>query len=213
MCILWSACSRSRALNISQLTKRLSRIIGRGNNLSSIYTDVHFPLSHFFDTEHFISSLTTACPQIHIYRDQNDLYAFPLAAREIHLVPKNLSNSFRPVVTTTIAAPGNWPSAFHTWLNATESSFSTIRPVLVSFPIQLLQFPLGYDDPALVATFGRIFRFREDIRRLAAAVLYSMNTKYNLNLVVSKPGIQEGKFYGGAFEDRRRRGSSWMAKL
>lgn len=95
-----------------------------------------------------------------------------------------------------MAAPEDWSSAFHTWLNDTVPSFSEAKPVLVEFSIQLLRFPLNCDDPVFVATFGRLFRFREDVRRLAAGVLYSMSIKYNLDLNFSQPGIQEGKFYG-----------------
>ena len=67
--------------------------------------------------------------------------------------------------------------------------------MLVSLAAPLLQFPLTYDDPHLVAQFGRILRFRPDVRRIAATVMYALNTRHNLGLEPGR-GIVPGKFYG-----------------
>lgn len=142
-----------------------------------------------------MSTLTTACPQISLYHNQSDLN-LPSPPEETLCNAEDLATSLHPVATTVIEAPGNWSSAFHSWLEATAPPFSARKPTLVTFFTPLLRFPLDYDDPAFVATFGRILRLREDVRRLAATVLYSMSMKYALDLDVSKPDIQGGKFYG-----------------
>jgi hypothetical protein len=46
----------------------------------------------------------------------------------------------------------------------------------------LLQWPLKYDDPAFVSQFGKILKFREDTRRLAAIILYQMSKEYGWKL-------------------------------
>jgi hypothetical protein len=89
----------------------------------------------------------------------------------------------------------HWRGAFYKWLNETAPPFSESRPVLVTFPMQLLRFPFNYDTPEFIATFGRLLLIRKDVRRLAATVLYSMSEKFGLNLNLSGP-IQPGKFYG-----------------
>jgi hypothetical protein len=174
----------------------IPEITGRGSDLKNINTDVRFPLSHFFDKEHFTSSLSTACPQIHLYADQSELAIYPTTKQEHFIAPKDLSPNFHPVATTVIESVASWHLAFHAWLNTTAPSYSASQPVLVAFSFQLLRFPLDFDDAYFVATFGRLFRFREDIRRLAATVLYSMNTKYHLDLDVNKQGVEAGKYYG-----------------
>ncbi len=72
------------------------------------------------------------------------------------------------------------------------------KPLLIAQAKPLLEFPLSYDDPHFVPHFGRILRFREDTRRIAAAVLYALAQKYNLDLGLQKtePFISGGQFYG-----------------
>ena len=74
--------------------------------------------------------------------------------------------------------------------------FTEERPVLVSLYKPLLQWPIDYDQPAFIACFGRILKLNEDVRRLAAKVLYAMDEEFHLGLNPKIPGIQEGKFYG-----------------
>lgn len=56
-----------------------------------------------------------------------------------------------------------------------------------------------YDQPSFVASFGRILRFKDELRRLAATVLYSMSNRYHLHLDVTKSGIQKGTFFGAQY--------------
>jgi len=154
-------------------------------------TPVH--LSHFFDFEHFKSSLTSTCPQLRIYDHQNDLYDLPSTAKAVSIAPGSLHSG--PLLHGTILTnPGNWSTSFKAFLNTSRPDFSAQKPVLVNLGNPLLQFPLSYDDPRLISNFGRILRFRPDVRRVAAAVLYALSKKHDLKL---DPGrISEGKFYG-----------------
>ena len=94
-------------------------------------------------------------------------------------------------------SPANWTNAFNDRLNSSyPRKFSESAPVLVSLHNPLLQWPIDSDGQAFIASFGRIIRFNEEVRRLAAVVFYSMNEKYQLGMNPALPGIQEGKFYG-----------------
>ena len=94
-------------------------------------------------------------------------------------------------------SPANWTNAFNEQLNTSHPrQFSASMPVLVSVHNPLLQWPIDYDSPTFITSFGRILRANEDLRKLAATVLYAMNDNYHLDLDPAFPGIQEGKFYG-----------------
>jgi hypothetical protein len=169
----------------------------RGNDsLSNLFTENNCEFTYMFDLDHFVASFKKACPKVHLYLRQSDLPRLASLENATICEAHTLSNSHHPVATTLIDHPEDWRSSFNTWLNDKVPPFSAAEPALVAIPMQLLRFPFSYDEPAFVATFGRLLKFREDIRILAATVLFSMSKKYHLNLDVSKPDIQEGKFYG-----------------
>ncbi|PVH79122.1 hypothetical protein DL98DRAFT_371109, partial [Cadophora sp. DSE1049] len=152
------------------------------------------PFTHYFDLDHFSTTLQTTCPQIHLIAHQNDLFDLPSTATPVPLVPTSITTSL--LGGFILGEPGNWSTSFHSFLNITHPvPPSAAKPVLVSLAAPLLQFPLTYDDPHLVAQFGRILRFRPDVRRIAATTLYALNTKYNLGLEPGR-GVVPGKFYG-----------------
>jgi len=54
---------------------------------------------------------------------------------------------------------------------------------------------LNYDDPHLVANFGRLLRIRDDARILAASVLWALEEKHRLG-IQPELRVQRGAFYG-----------------
>ncbi|CZR50258.1 uncharacterized protein PAC_00130 [Phialocephala subalpina] len=155
------------------------------------------PLSHLFDTPHFITTFTTSCPRIQIYNHINDLFDKPSTSKPAIISPASISTS--PLLLSSILSnPSNWTSDFKIALNATHPKPPTAaKPILVSLKAPIMEFPLSYDDPLFISSFGRILRFREDVRRLAATVLYALSQKHSLDLSFpSKGGIQGGKFLG-----------------
>lgn len=172
------------------------RIMKRGDSsLSDLFTGIDYPFTYFFDLDHFTSSFRTACPQIHLYDHQQDLADFPSTNEEHEVDPHELSIKHHPKAYTMIDEPQYWRREFYKWLNDNAPPFSRSEPVLVTFPMQLLRWPFSYDKPDFVATYGRLLLIREDVRRLAAVILYSMSKTYDLSLNLSGP-IQQGKFYG-----------------
>ncbi|TVY27914.1 hypothetical protein LHYA1_G003013 [Lachnellula hyalina] len=167
----------------------IPEMVSRGTTLSTINTDTNVPFTYFFDLEHFTSSLSEACPQIHIVPNRNDLWDQPSTAKAILLTPNDLCD--------VLATPGDWSGAFKKYLNTIHPApFSASIPVLVSLRSLLLQFPLSYDDALLVGNFGRMLRVREDVRRLAATVLYAMDKKFGMGVDSNLAGVQPGLFYG-----------------
>ncbi|KAL2060327.1 hypothetical protein VTL71DRAFT_9722 [Oculimacula yallundae] len=155
----------------------------------------HVPFTHYFSLPHFTSTLNALCPQITLISHQNDLFNIPSTAKPVPLIPTSITTSL--LSGFILGAPGNWSSEFHAFLNITHPlPFNAQKPVLVSLASPLLQFPLTYDDPHLVAQFGRILQFREDVRRIAAGVVWALDKKHTLGLKSKGGGVKEGAFYG-----------------
>jgi hypothetical protein len=86
---------------------------------------------------------------------------------------------------------------FDDWLKNKHGSWSASKPVVVTIiGAPLLRWPMNYDPPEFVATYGRLVLARQDMRELAAAILFSLSEKDSLNVDVSKSHIEKGKFYG-----------------
>jgi len=158
------------------------------------------PFGHFFDLPHFTDILSTTCPQIHIYNHINDLYDIPSTAKFVPLEPTKVKFTLL-LHDHVLAAPATWNTNFNNFMLAEEPDRfppTAEKPLLIAQMKPLLEFPLSYDDPHFVPNFGKILRLREDTRRIAAAVLYALSQKYNLDLGVQKaePFISGGQFYG-----------------
>ena len=130
----------------------------------------------------------------------NDLYDLPSTSKPVLLNQPQLTDQYYPLpqADTVMLHPSDWSSAFKSYLNTTHPKpFSTSRPLVVELPNTLLHWPIMYDELDFIATFGRICRSREDVRRLAATVLWAMAQKYpQLGIDPGARGIQEGTFYG-----------------
>ncbi|KAG9233661.1 hypothetical protein BJ875DRAFT_511524 [Amylocarpus encephaloides] len=156
--------------------------------------DYPLPFEHLFDLEHFTHSLNTSCPQMKIMPQVNELWKHPSTANPLVLDTSALSTKF---VEGVIGSPWEWHAAFHKHLNETHPrKFDANKPVLVVLQRPLLQFPLSYDDPHLVANFGKLLKFKTEVRNLAGAVLYAMDEDYELGIDAEKNGVRLGQFYG-----------------
>lgn len=82
-------------------------------------------------------------------------------------------------------------------VSGAPDGFDANKPVLVLIKQAFFEYDINTDPAPFVATFGRIVRFREDIRRLSAIVIYAMEKKYKLGFNPAPVGIPEArKFYG-----------------
>jgi hypothetical protein len=173
----------------------IPEMIGHGGTPTTVHDDITQPFEHFFDLEHFKSSLATACPQMNLISHVHDLWDKPSVAKPITIEPYKLGTNV--LEGKVLGEPQHWHDFFRQHLNETHPKpFSAEKPILVSLLAPLLQFPLSYDDSHLVANFGKLLRFREDVRRLAGVVLYALDTRYNLGIEAAKEGVRLGHFYG-----------------
>ncbi|PBP27719.1 alternative oxidase [Diplocarpon rosae] len=157
---------------------------------------VPFPFSHFFDLSHFTTHLSSACPQISLIHHLNDLFYLPSTARPIPLNPTSFEPASALVNGSILSQPGNWSANFADYLSIEHPTPpSADLPLLISVAPSLLSFPLSYDAPHLVSSFGRLLRPNPDVRRVAAAVLWALDEKYALGFDATG-GVQPSMFYG-----------------
>ncbi|KAI6717421.1 hypothetical protein JHW43_000077 [Diplocarpon mali] len=156
------------------------------------------PLSHFFDLSHFTTHLSSACPQMTLIPDINDLFYLPSTAKPIPLIPTSLEPASSLINGSVISQPGNWSAEFKAYLaDQHPTPPSAELPLLIAVAPSLLSFPLSYDAPHLVSSFGRLLRPNPDVRRVAAAVLWALDEKYALGLdVPGAQGVRPNLFYG-----------------
>lgn len=151
-----------------------------------------------FDDDYFVDSLASTCPQILIVPHIDDLADIPSAATPVNLTPKDLGVDFKVFRVMDFAA--KWRKLFDDWIPkfGAKDGFSPEEPFIVSMTPAIFEFPTNYDNPQFIATFGRILRFHENVRRLAGIVLYAMDQKYNLDINPAKTGIPDAEKYYGA---------------
>ncbi|KAL3426641.1 hypothetical protein PVAG01_00150 [Phlyctema vagabunda] len=173
----------------------LPEVMTRGQILNDNFPRKQIPMAYLFDTDHFITSMTRSCPQMHIYSSLGDLWDKPSAGVDHSLNPQDIAGELKH--GSILAKPEEWRAKFDKYLNGTtEYKVSSELPVRIALSTPHLQFPLSYDKAEFVANLGRVFRFRHDVRRLAATVLYALNEKYKLN-IDPEAGIEAEKYYGG----------------
>ncbi|CAL3973213.1 unnamed protein product [Diplocarpon coronariae] len=169
------------------------QIKARDANLKDLTTGQTLPFSYMFDEDFFAASLAAACPQIEVIRSK--FYHEP--AIKTAITPRDLSASRRE--SRVIDFAPEWRTLFDKWLVEIGAPGVEIgsSPILVSISPSWFEWPILYDDPAFIATFGRILRLERSILHLAGTTLYALNDKYGLGLEAGKTGVPApGKFYG-----------------
>ncbi|KAG9244437.1 hypothetical protein BJ878DRAFT_69002 [Calycina marina] len=186
------------AIEAGATTLIVPQIRARDEDLIGLKNGKDLPFTYMFDEDHFISSLASTCPQIQIIPHLDDLSDIPSARKPTKLIPKDLGTDFRVFRVMNFAS--KWRAKFDGWIPkfGAPNGFSPAEPLVVSIPPPIFEFPTDYDSPEFIATFGRILRFNDHARRLAAIVLYAMNTKYNLDINPAKIGVPDAEKYYGA---------------
>ena len=162
------------------------------DDISTIVTAETSPFSYFFDQEYFIEVMREACPQIRLYDHTGDLMRWHSAQKAVPLDPVGIADGIEGRV---LAHPERWRMNFDAWLESENLRPEADRPVLVDIGKPFLEFPVKYDPPEFVVTFGRILQFRPDVRTLAVSALYMMSRRFSLNITASD-GITSGAYMG-----------------
>jgi len=158
--------------------------VARGQNKVNLQTGHRLPFTYLFDLDYFNSTLASSCPQITLLPSHDDLHL-----KSTPLDPKTLAVSLIHDTWPEMIEVEGWSAAFASYLHRHHPSISAENPALITLATPLFQFPLSYDKPEFVSSFGRILRFRPDVRRVAATVLYALANS-------SSGSMEDVEFYG-----------------
>lgn len=146
-------------------------------NLSQLFRG-RKPFSYFFDEAYFRQALSTACPQISIYDEVNDIPGYSELVRVESITPNHYGSRGGCDRRDLNRHADLFGSRFRVWLE--ESAAERMQlPIANSSQPRLIRlnwgvqwnYPVYRDGPEFVATFGGLLRFREDILRLGQSTV------------------------------------------
>ncbi|ORY62275.1 uncharacterized protein BCR38DRAFT_346272 [Pseudomassariella vexata] len=129
---------------------------------------------YFYDHQHFNWSMSTFCPQMRLYWSVDELFDTPMGTP----LSISIGNLDMPQVEgSIIEKPGTFAIQFKKYLDSQSNPKTRTWPFKVEVAVTLDAWPTTYDAPAFVRNFGRVLRFRDDTRQLAAAAYFNMKKK------------------------------------
>lgn len=129
------------------------------------------PLDYFYDKQHLNRTLSTFCPQMKLVWSIDELYNTPMGN------PVAISVSevgMGQVNGSLMESPQSWVTKYHDYVDSRSDPKRRTWPFKVIVLRNTYVWPTSYDTPAFVKNFGRILRFRQDVRQLAASAYHSM---------------------------------------
>lgn len=170
------------------------------------------PISTYFDAPHLVSSLSSACPNLTIYSSLNDLWDRPTINPPHPLSPPSLA-PLNPA-DLVIHHPESWNSSLTQHLEEiAPKGFSKEKPVMIRITDGsevngpngegvvgagdgtgvgmggMCEWPTQYDGPEVRKNWGRLLRSRDDVRRLAASVVYKLVEQLGMYCTWGMDGI------------------------
>ncbi len=145
-------------------------------DLANIFTTKIQPFDYFFDPEHFLSAMSTFCPQIKVYKEAKDIPGKVLAVNEFY--PKDLNVDLDGCDGRGINRHlDQFRTKFDAWLEKEKRKPSLKEPITIRFKwATFFEWPIYRDGPEFATTFGDLLRIRKDIQELAAITLREMAT-------------------------------------
>ncbi|PSK42420.1 1-phosphatidylinositol 4,5-bisphosphate phosphodiesterase 1 [Elsinoe australis] len=165
----------------------LPTFAARSKSDTSSLFDHRAPFSSFFDEHHFISTIHSHCPELHIFSADT---APSLTTIHDRYTPPSMRSDLDPS-----SKPSASPQDFHNWLLTTQSlPLPPTSPTLINLGRTLWDGPDTLSlPPHIRRDFGSLLRLTPPVRRLAAIATYNLAQRFSLNLHPSLP------YYPSAF--------------
>jgi len=159
----------------------LPRIISRSeDDIKAVNGLTGVPLDYYFDVDHLHHVLATYCPQMKVYKSLDDLYDVPEALNALQFNIGDTNNDW--VNGTVMAAPERWHQSFHRFINGKVPIKDRTNPFRVHLQRTQWTWQVAGDRHSVASSFGRMLRVRPDARRLAASALFTLRSRFRLNL-------------------------------
>ncbi|CCF40280.1 hypothetical protein CH063_10893 [Colletotrichum higginsianum] len=159
----------------------LPEIIPRSeDDIKSINGRPGVTLDYYFDMDHLRNVLTTYCPQMRVYESMDDLYNVPEAISALQFSIGDTNKNW--LYGNVMAEPENWHQQFHKFLDEKLPVKERTNPFRVHLQRTQWMWPTAKDKAPVASSFGRMLRIRPDARRLAASALFTLGSRFRLNL-------------------------------
>lgn len=156
-----------------------------------------------FDVQHFVESLALSCPQLKLFSSTSVVPSYANATT-ISLQPESIGGPLTPS-GRKLQFPEQWGGYFNQWLSkSTDKSL----PVVIELERSFLQYPIYSDAELFALDFGRILKFKKDIRILATTVLKNMIEKYEMHVDPWAP-VWLHSFFGVHLRTERDAQQAW----
>lgn len=132
-------------------------------------------IDYMFDKPHFIHSLRQSCPELILIPEMEQTSG----GRRRALLPESLESNHP---TTGLEQPFQWCGRFYDWVDIMIPHYPQNLPIVVDLEQSFLSYPTYTDGHLFAHQFGRILKFRPDVRRLATKTLKQLSRYYDLNL-------------------------------
>lgn len=159
------------------------------------------PLSYFFDREYLFNTLGEFCPELKIHNSLNDFFDEPHVLEpvklDIYKVPGvTIASNLGKSAGKLVQKGGLLGEQIHAMLDKKSSPKTRKYPFRVDLrPTPSYMMPAFADAPPLRRHFGRMLRVRQDLRALAATVLFNLQKAFDLQIDPRK-GIDIDAFVG-----------------
>jgi len=147
-------------------------------DLANIFTAGFQPFDYFFDQEHFLNSIATYCPQMHVRLRLEDVPNGNKTMKVENFYPKDLNVDFDGCDERGVNRHLDmFRTKIHQWLVNTRHMPTAEEPVSIRFKwATFFEWPIYRDGPEFATTFGDLLRIRKDIKELAASALSEMSS-------------------------------------
>ncbi|KAI6350959.1 hypothetical protein MCOR25_010260 [Pyricularia grisea] len=142
-------------------------------------------LDYFFDSNHLTSSLTKFCPQMRLYPSINALHNIPSLLTGVKVKLDQLQPPRINISSTVVENLDGFFEQVKTLIS--EEDDGKRKPLKIQLAWTPFWYNVDHDSPEFVTSFGQLLKTRHDVRRLAGSVLYSLITRFNLDLDPRKP--------------------------
>lgn len=185
-------------------------VVRNESNTAAIRTDVRTDMGYMFEQDHFRESLRLSCPGLRLYNSieeaQGGAFHEPIA-----LIPESLEA--KDIPRTGLREPWKWREHFYTWLG--EHIPATADPettVIVNLMRSYLVYPVYSDGRNFATSFGRLLKFRADVRALATRTILRLAEKYSPGVIDVALPVLPDLFFGAHLRTEHDAQLGWPAE-
>ncbi|EHA53769.1 hypothetical protein MCOR27_005517 [Pyricularia oryzae] len=142
-------------------------------------------LDYFFDSNHLTSTLTKFCPQMRLYPSINGLHNVPSLLTGVKVKLDQLQPPRINISSTVVENLDRFWEQVRTLISKEDDGKR--KPLKIQLAWSPFWYSVDHDSPEFVKSFGQLLRTRHDVRQSAGSVLYSLKTRFNLDLDPRKP--------------------------